>query len=668
MFGGSDVLELLLTRLDAEIAAADAFNAEHLSGREQGDRDLVRALIHRCEVRVLAGRSSEAVDDVERVEAIVDGALDEASDITLAGAFTPQVVSQFLSQVPDPDAVAAEVWAENGPELRHAHFDPRFRRDPTTPVGVAVLALELLVGGYPDRGIRELRWVCRRQKARYGRDDPVTLFARITLAHASSALAKGPSEYVGGERKVAAYLRQARSELLALSADHLRLFGPGHPYTVHVHKLLCSLLAWSADDELALRTTVIALVLADLGRHRLADTRNRSGWREEYGELLALALRLTSSQQEPAMLVEVIELGRSQGLPVAIPVASSSSPARDDVALADPNEGSDEWSKADIPVMSGGRIAVGGVSQCAATDAVSEAFMDHTSGLAPGPSDVIELIDWARDVSGNDAPWVWGWWDVDGEHVSYMVRPVAGGDDVEVLHDAAWARRSGAESSALSIYAAAMQQENESLGEFVARSDLTRSIRSERELFTSLGQEIIPPPIRAEVLRRIASGEPALPLVCCRRQSARASPWPLLPSATLDSRRAQFPPPMIHRTLGGWWRARDYTFPLGCSSRPRCEADTATGGKPGTPSPTFEQSSLARRGSRTSCRGQGRACRPTPNISLMRLAHHLPSSSNSWPVSLPGVPACSSSAATPWQVARRVPAAAIAVAAPMPRR
>jgi len=513
MFGGSDLLELLLARLDAEIAAADAFIAEHLNGREQGDRDLVRALIHRCEVRVIVGRSEEACHDLARVEAILKGALDQSSDITLPAMFTPQLVAEYLCQVPDPDAVPAEVWAENSPLLRLARFDPRFRRDPGTPMMVAVAALELLVGGHPDRGIRELRWVCRRQEARHGRDDPVALFARTTLAHGYFALAQGPADYVGGERKRSSLLEQARSELFAVSADHLRLFGPGHPYTVHVHKLLCSLLAWSADDELALRTTVIALVLADLGRHRLADTRNRSGWREEYGQLLALAVRLASTQQAHAILVEAIELGRSQGLPAAIPAVGSSPTARDGVALADATEKSGDGLKVNIPVLSGGRIAVGGVSHLAAIDAVSEAFMDRASGLAPGPSDVIELMAWATDVCGHDAPWVWGWWDIDGEHVSYVARYGADGDDVEVLHDAAWRRSNGAESSALSSYAAAMQQDNESLRDFVARSDLTRSIRSERELFTRLGHEIVPPPIQAEVLRRIASGEPALRLV-----------------------------------------------------------------------------------------------------------------------------------------------------------
>lgn len=71
MFGGSDVLERLLARLDAEIGAADAFNAEHLNGREQGRWRRVCALIHRCEVRVLVRRYDEALDDGARVAAIV---------------------------------------------------------------------------------------------------------------------------------------------------------------------------------------------------------------------------------------------------------------------------------------------------------------------------------------------------------------------------------------------------------------------------------------------------------------------------------------------------------------------------------------------------------------------------------------------------------------------
>ena len=365
----------------------------------------------------------------------------------------------------------------------------------------------------------------------------MTLFARTTLAHAYLALAMAPREYVGSEHKRRECLDEARSRLFALSADHLRLFGPGHPYTVHSHKLLCSLLEWSADDEVALRTAVIALLLADLGRHRLADTRNRSGWREEYGELLTLAVRLASGQHEPALLVEAIELGRSQGLPAVEPAAAAlSSTAPDGVALTDPRRaGAGHELQVAIPVVSGGRIAVGGVSQFAAIDAVGEAFMYRASGLAPGPAEVIEFMHWARDICGEDAPWVWGWWDIDGEHVWYVARPTPGGDGVEVLHDSAWLQRNPAAPSALSTYAAALQQANEGLEEFVARSDLTRSIRSERELFTMLGREIIPPPVGAEVLRRIASGEPALPLVVL--PSPECSRVPLAALAVGDARQ-----------------------------------------------------------------------------------------------------------------------------------
>jgi hypothetical protein len=282
---------------------------------------------------------------------------------------------------------------------------------------------------------------------------------------------------------------------------------------VHGHRLLCSLLAWSAADDLALRTTVVATALADLGRHRLADTRNRSGWRAEYGQLLEMAVGLASKRQESALLVEVIELARSQGLPASVP-ADSVLPSAQNAALggAQPSE-SDDRLKVDIPVVPGRRIAVGGVSRFAAIDAVSAAFSDRAAGLAAGPPGVVDLMAWAKELAGHDTPWVWGWWDVDGAHVWYVARHRADAGEVEVLHDGAWAQRTAAGPSGLGAFSAAMQQEDESLETFVARSALTRSLASERDLLGWLGQELIPSPIRTEVLRRVACDEPPLPLV-----------------------------------------------------------------------------------------------------------------------------------------------------------
>jgi hypothetical protein len=514
MFGGSDVLEVALARLDADIAAADAFNAEHLNGREVGDRDLVRALNHRSQLRIIAGRHDEASADFERVEAILEREIRPSGDTTMPAVFTPQMMVVALNQVPDPDAVPSEVWSDNVPMLRRARFDPEVRRDPGVWLMVTFAALGLVAGGHPKRGLRELRRVCRHHAARYGRADPVTLFARTTLAHAHLALARAPSDYVGGQHRQARHREKAEHELLALSADHLRLLGPGHPYTVYAHALLCSLLEWFHRDRFALRVTAIAVVLADVGRHRLADTRNRSGWRDANDELLASALRQSSLQQERAILVELMELARSQGLPAPAPsaiVAIGTDKPDDD---QERHETSDPL-RAEIPVLSGARIAIAGSSQLAAIDAVRAARTDAPPGLAPAASnEAIELMEWAQAVSGDDAPWVWGWWNVEGEHFAYIARSTGGNGDVEVLHDRAWSTLAADTApSALSTYAAAMPAENEPLGAFVTRSDLTRSIRSERELFTRLGQEIVPPPIRTEVLRRIASGEPALPLV-----------------------------------------------------------------------------------------------------------------------------------------------------------
>ena len=59
-------------------STGDPFNAEHLNGREQGDRDLVRALMHRSEVLVVVGRFEDASADLARMEGLLEGALDEA--------------------------------------------------------------------------------------------------------------------------------------------------------------------------------------------------------------------------------------------------------------------------------------------------------------------------------------------------------------------------------------------------------------------------------------------------------------------------------------------------------------------------------------------------------------------------------------------------------------
>ena len=157
MFGGSDVLELSLARLDAEIETADAFIAEHLNGREEGDRDLVRALNRRSELRIVAGRHVEAGADLERVEAILEREIKPSGATTLTAVFTPQLVAACLSEVPDPELVPAEVWADNVPMLRRARLDPEVRRDPGVWPMVTIAALQMLAGGHPNRGLRELR-------------------------------------------------------------------------------------------------------------------------------------------------------------------------------------------------------------------------------------------------------------------------------------------------------------------------------------------------------------------------------------------------------------------------------------------------------------------------------------------------------------------------------
>jgi hypothetical protein len=322
-----------------------------------------------------------------------------------------------------------------------------------------------------------------------------------------------------------------------LSGDHLRVLGPGHPYTLNVHKLLCELLEWTEPGDPALRLTVVAVALADVGRQRFGDTRNRAGWREMYGDLVAVALRLASRQDRRGLLVEVMELARSQGLPG--PSESDGTDAwtdqggRNDAPFDDLN--------VEIPVVPGARVAVAGRSSFAAIDGAVRRLGDSAPGLAVGSPQTVELMAWAQELTSHAGPWVWGWWDVDGTHVWYVARQSGSGDEVEVLHGHAGTQGDGPESSALGAYAAAMQREDESLETFVARSDLTCSLASERELFVRLGRELIPLPIRLEVLRRLEGDHPPLPLVVLPSSECSRVPFAALAVGGPDQATSMIP-------------------------------------------------------------------------------------------------------------------------------
>jgi tetratricopeptide (TPR) repeat protein len=244
--------------------------------------------------------------------------------------------------------------------------------------------------------------------------------------------------------------------------------------------------------------------LRELDRHRyeLRSQRDRAAWAQKVHAALAVALDLAERQGHTALAAELLEMARVQALPL-VPM---------------------EVTGADIELGPAPVVRVRGESRVPRFPVSNR----------PEP---IDLEVAAASAAGAGAWWLSYW--CAGESFYWSVVPPEG--------PVTSGRISGETGFPLATALAQLKEalplprQEESPAELdlrMAASPLVHDREAERELFSSLGTALLPPPLVTELHRRLRHKEPPLPLAIAAAPELGFIPWSLV-AVPVDSAFAE---------------------------------------------------------------------------------------------------------------------------------